>query len=66
MLFQVEELILDDAYKTKSITVIDKNLLETYTNTKHFSLNFCNLASLSNLPEFQDLTTVFKYYINKL
>jgi hypothetical protein len=54
----VQELILDSV-NLPEIKLKDKKLLEEFKNAQLFSLNYCGIKSLDNLPDLPSIEAVF-------
>jgi hypothetical protein len=59
---ELEELILDQL-RIPELKENEKVLLEAYSGVTTFSMNFCGLKSLNNLPAIASIETVFKIFI---
>ena len=60
---ELEELILDQL-RIPELKENEKLLLEAYSGVTTFSMNFCGLKSLNNLPAIASVETVFKKLFN--
>ena len=61
ILFQIEELLLDEIFTADKLTEDHKNTLEKYTSLIHLTLNSIGLTSLENFPKLENAQIVSKY-----